>query len=75
MDRILTPDELARYEAYVRPQVEGGQGVVREAVAYLAAMKPNHEAPAPPALVEAVYAAILVPLLVELANSLKDRRS
>ena len=38
MDRILTPDELARYEAYVRPQVEGGQGVVREAVAYLAAM-------------------------------------
>ncbi len=48
MDRILTPDELARYEAYVRPQVEGGQGVVREAVAYLAAMKPNHEAPAPP---------------------------
>ena len=38
--QIFTADEAARYEACVRPQVEEGRGVVREAVAYLAAMKP-----------------------------------
>ena len=43
MARIFTPEETARYEAHLRPQVEAGHGVVREAVAYLAAMKPKRE--------------------------------
>jgi SAM-dependent methyltransferase len=41
MAQVLTPEETARYEAHMRPRVEAGQGVVREAVAYLAAMKPG----------------------------------
>jgi ubiquinone/menaquinone biosynthesis C-methylase UbiE len=42
MAQIFTPEETARYEAHLRPLVEAGHGVVREAVAYLAAMKPKH---------------------------------
>jgi arsenite methyltransferase len=45
MAQIFTPEEAARYEAHLRPRVEAGHGVVREAVAYLAAMKPEHQAP------------------------------
>jgi hypothetical protein len=41
MAEIFTPEEAARYEAHVRPQMEAGHGTVREAVAYLAAMKPG----------------------------------
>lgn len=43
--RIFTAEEAARYEAHVRPLMEAGRGVVREAVAFLAAMKPEHAAP------------------------------
>jgi arsenite methyltransferase len=45
MAQLFTPEEAARYEAHVRPLVEAGHGVVREAVAYLAAMKPERQAP------------------------------
>lgn len=38
--RLFTPDEAARYEAHVRPVVEHGTGVRRDAVAYLTATKP-----------------------------------
>lgn len=44
MARAFTPEEAARYEAHLRPQVEAGRGVVREAVAYLSAMKPEPSA-------------------------------
>ena len=47
MSQVLTPDEASRYEAYVRPRVEAGEGVVREAVAYLAAVKPERQTRAP----------------------------
>ena len=47
MSRVLTPEEASRYEAYVRPRVEAGEGVVREAVAYLAAVKPERQTRAP----------------------------
>lgn len=46
MAHIFTPEEASRYEAHLRPQVEAGHGVVREAVASLAAMKPERHAPA-----------------------------
>jgi arsenite methyltransferase len=36
----LTPDESARFEAHLRPQLEAGLGVKRSAVAYLTATKP-----------------------------------
>jgi arsenite methyltransferase len=45
MAQIFTAEEAARYEAHLRPQVEAGRGVVREAVSYLAAMKSGHQAP------------------------------
>lgn len=45
MAQIFTAEEAARYEAHLRPQVEAGGGVVREAVAYLAATKPGRQAP------------------------------
>jgi SAM-dependent methyltransferase len=45
MDQVFTPEERARYEAHVRPRLEAGHGVVREAVAYLAALKPEREPP------------------------------
>ena len=48
MAQIFTPEEAARYEAHVRPRVEAGHGVVREAVAYLAATKPERLAPTLP---------------------------
>ena len=51
MARVFSAEEAARYEAHVRPQVEAGRGVVREAVAYLAAMKP--ERPSAPPVEEA----------------------
>jgi hypothetical protein len=41
MAEIFTAEEAARYEAHVRPRMEAGHGVVREAVAYLAAAKPE----------------------------------
>jgi arsenite methyltransferase len=41
MAQIFTPEETARYEAHLRPLVEAGRGVVREAFAYLAAVKPD----------------------------------
>jgi hypothetical protein len=44
MARIFTHAETARYQTHLRPQAEAGRGVVREAVAYLAAMKPEREA-------------------------------
>jgi len=47
MAEIFTPEEAARYEAHLRPQVEAGRGVVREAFAFLAAMKPERQAPPP----------------------------
>lgn len=46
MAQVLTREEAARYEAHLRPRVEAGHGVVREAVAYLAAMKPERQTPA-----------------------------
>jgi hypothetical protein len=45
MAQIFTAEEAARYEAHVRPRVEAGHGVVREAVAYLAATKPDRQGP------------------------------
>lgn len=42
MARVFTAEEAARYEAHMRPLVEAGRGVVREAVAFLAARKPDH---------------------------------
>lgn len=45
MAQIFTAEEAARYEAHLRPQLEAGGGVVREAVAYLAATKPGRQAP------------------------------
>lgn len=47
MARVFTPEEAARYEAHVRPKMEAGDGTVREAVAYLAAMKRARPAPSP----------------------------
>jgi len=47
MSQVLTPEEASRYEAYLRPRVEAGEGVVREAVAYLAALKPERQTRAP----------------------------
>jgi ubiquinone/menaquinone biosynthesis C-methylase UbiE len=41
MAQIFTAEEAAHYEAHLRPLVEAGRGVVREAVAYLVAMKPE----------------------------------
>ncbi len=43
MDQLLTAGERARYEAHLRPRIEAGHGMVREAVAYLAALKPARE--------------------------------
>lgn len=43
--QVFSAEEAARYEAHLRPQVEGGRGVVREAVAYLAARKPDRQVP------------------------------
>jgi arsenite methyltransferase len=40
MAQELTPQEATRFEAHLRPRVEGGQGVKRSAVAYLSATKP-----------------------------------
>ena len=40
MDAALTPDERARLEAVIRPQVEQGRGRTRIARAYLNARKP-----------------------------------
>jgi arsenite methyltransferase len=40
MAQVLTPEEAARYEAYIRPIAEGGQGLSRGATADLWAMKP-----------------------------------
>jgi hypothetical protein len=37
--QVLTPEEAARYEAYLRPIIEGGQGVSRSATADLWAVK------------------------------------
>jgi arsenite methyltransferase len=48
MTQVFTPEEATRYEAHVRPRVEAGHGVVREAVAYLAATKPERLAPTLP---------------------------
>ncbi len=39
MDEIFTPEEAARYEAYMRPRVEGGLSTNRWATAYLWAVK------------------------------------
>jgi arsenite methyltransferase len=39
MAQVLTPEEAAQYEAYLRPIVEGGQGVSRGATADLWAVK------------------------------------
>jgi len=39
MEQVLTPDERARYEAHLRPLVEGGIGSRRMASAYLVAVK------------------------------------
>ena len=43
--QIFTAEEAARYETHLRPRVEAGHGVVREAFAFLAAMKPERQAP------------------------------
>jgi len=47
--QIFTSAEAARYEAHLRPRVEAGHGVVREAFAFLAALKPERQAPVPAA--------------------------
>ncbi|MBI4591126.1 MAG: class I SAM-dependent methyltransferase [Candidatus Rokubacteria bacterium] len=47
MAQIFTAEEAARYEAHLRPQVEAGRGLVREAVAFLAAMKPTPQSATP----------------------------
>jgi arsenite methyltransferase len=39
MEQVLTPEEQARYEAHLRPLVEGGRGSRRMASAYLLAVK------------------------------------
>ena len=39
--QLFTADEAARYEKHVRPLVEAGRGVRREAIAYLVAAKPT----------------------------------
>jgi SAM-dependent methyltransferase len=39
MDEIFTPEEAARYEAHMRPRVEGGLSTNRWATAYLWAVK------------------------------------
>jgi arsenite methyltransferase len=39
MEQVLTPDERERYEAHMRPLVEGGRGSRRMASAYLLAVK------------------------------------
>lgn len=44
MARLLTPDEVLRYETYLRPLVEAGGGRRREAVAYLTAIRPEKRA-------------------------------
>jgi ubiquinone/menaquinone biosynthesis C-methylase UbiE len=41
MQHALTPEERERFVAHLRPQVEGGQGTSRMAVAYLWARKPG----------------------------------
>jgi arsenite methyltransferase len=40
MAQALTPDEAARYEAYLRPIIERGEGVSRGATVELWAVKP-----------------------------------
>jgi hypothetical protein len=39
IDQVLTPEEAARYEAHLRPIIEGGQGKSRGATAELWAVK------------------------------------
>ena len=39
MTQLFTPEEAARYEAYLRPRVEQGLGSSRGAMAYLWAVK------------------------------------
>ncbi len=39
MQQVLTPDEIERFVAYLRPLVEAKKGVSRSAVAYLWAVK------------------------------------
>jgi arsenite methyltransferase len=39
MAQVLTPEEATRYEAYLRPIIEGGQGASRGATAELWAVK------------------------------------
>jgi arsenite methyltransferase len=39
IDQVLTPEEAARYEAHLRPIIEGGQGISRGATAELWAVK------------------------------------
>jgi hypothetical protein len=46
MGQLFTADEIARYEALVRPVVERGTGIRREAVAFLVASKPATAEPA-----------------------------
>ena len=41
MAEIFTAEEAGRYEAHLRPRMEAGHGVVREAFAFLAALKPE----------------------------------
>ena len=45
MAEIFTAEEAGRYEAHLRPRMEAGDGVVREAFAFLAALKPERRAP------------------------------
>lgn len=45
MAEIFTAEEAGRYEAHLRPRMEAGHGVVREAFAFLAALKPERRAP------------------------------
>ena len=45
MAEIFTAEEAGRYEAHLRPRMEAGHGVVREAFAFLAALKPECRAP------------------------------
>jgi ubiquinone/menaquinone biosynthesis C-methylase UbiE len=39
IERVLTPEERERYEAYMKPRIEGGIGSRRTASAYLLAVK------------------------------------
>jgi SAM-dependent methyltransferase len=41
LDRALTPAEIERYVAHLRPLVESGAGTVRLALAYLSATRPG----------------------------------